>query len=645
MCGIVGKVYVEPGRPVDGDLIARMKHCIRHRGPDDDGTHLRAPAGFGFQRLSIIDLKTGHQPIYNEDDSVVIVFNGEIYNFQELRERLIKLGHVFKTRADTETILHGYEEWGTNIASELRGMFAFAIFDHKNNSLFLARDRTGKKPLYYTHIRRGGPDEALLFASEMKALLADPDVPRNVDISALNHYLSYQYVPHPLSIFEGIKKLPPGSWMHFQNGVEKVERYWRLQYEPKYEVSEERAIEELTARLDEAVKVRLLSEVPLGCFLSGGIDSSAVVAMMRRHIAGDLKTFSIGFREEAFNELPYARQVAEKFETHHEEFIVEPNAIECIGALAWHFDEPFADSSAIPTYYLSKMTRQFVTVALNGDGGDESFAGYARYRGMPVLHKYRRIPKLLRAAAAGPFDIAAEAFSRNAKAELLSYVNRMSLMSEERQYIQCMVFFREYQKSRLFSEKYQNFLNESDADSEGLTESLMRDGTAREMVDKMMYSDIMMYLPGALLPKVDRTTMANSLEGRSPFLDHHLMEFAAKLPGELKFPNRELKGLLKKALAPIFGMEFLNRPKQGFGVPIGEWFRGDLRKLTEDFLFSEKARQRGFFDHKYIRRIFDQHVTHQQNHTHRIWALLMFEAWCRTLLDRSDPLAGPISLG
>jgi asparagine synthase (glutamine-hydrolysing) len=441
MCGIVGKVHVDPACPVDGALIERMKQSVIHRGPDDDGTHLRAPAGLGFRRLSIIDLAGGHQPMSNEDGSVVVVFNGEIYNFVELRERLQALGHVFRTRSDTETIVHGYEEWGTEVASKLRGMFAFAVFDHKDNTLYMARDRTGKKPLFYAHLRPGAPDEALIFASELKALLADPAMDRRVSLAALNHYLTYQYVPHPWAIFEGARKLPPAHWLMFRNGTIRVERYWWLHYEPKHEIPEERAVEETMARLEDAVRVRLVSEVPLGCFLSGGIDSSLVVAMMRRHVTGDLKTFSIGFREAEFNELPYARRVARQFETNHEEFIVEPHALECLGTLAWHFDEPMADSSAIPTYYVAKMTRRHVTVALNGDGGDESFAGYSRYAGHWAFDGWSRIPCPLRRLAQGPLDALARAMPDRARVELLAYVNRCTLMSPQRRYIQSMVFF------------------------------------------------------------------------------------------------------------------------------------------------------------------------------------------------------------
>lgn len=645
MCGIVGKVNRDPRRPVDAELIRKMQRCIVHRGPDEEGTWLEAPVGFGFQRLAIIDLAAGHQPMANEDGSVRVVFNGEIYNFPELREKLLAKGHAFTTHSDTETLVHGWEEWGTDLPRRLRGMFAFAVWDARRRTLFLARDRAGKKPLYWAHLRPGTPDECLLFASELKSILADPLFERSLDLEALSHYLTYQYVPHPWSIFEQARKLPPAHWLLWHDGQVRTERYWSLSYEPKQSLTEEEAVEQTLAELDEAVRIRLMSEVPLGCFLSGGLDSSAVVAMMRRHVTGELRTFSIGFREEAYNELPYARQVAERFATRHEEFIVEPDALECLGALAWHFDEPFADSSAIPTYYLARMTRRHVTVALNGDGGDESFAGYARYNGFPLINRYRRLPRPVRWLANGPLQAASALLPGAVKLELLAWLNQATLESEERLYTQSMVMFRRYQKPRLFAPEHRALLAGPAGDSEALTEAVMTDGAARALVDKMMHADIELYLPGALLPKVDRMTMAHSVEGRSPFLDHKLMEFAARLPAGIKFREGRLKHLLKQAMLRFFPAEFLDRPKQGFGVPIGDWFRGELRELTEEMLLGARARGRGLFDPRYVRRLVDHHMTGRQNNQYRLWTLIMFEAWARTFLDRPDPLAGPVDFG
>lgn len=640
MCGIVGKVNRDAARPVDPEQIALMKRCILHRGPDEHGTFNDGPAALGFQRLAIIDLATGQQPMYNEDRSRVIVFNGEIYNYTELRDELIAHGHQFHTHSDTETILHGYEQWGADVTTRLRGMFAFAIWDKNDRSLFLARDRTGKKPLYWAQLRKGAADECLVFASELKSILADPAAERRVDVTALSHYLTYQYVPHPWSIYEGIQKLPPAHWLRYRDGKVTVQRYWKLDYEPKTDITLEQAMEGTLAQLEEATRIRLMSEVPLGCFLSGGVDSSAVVAMMRRHITGPLRTFSIGFREREWNELEYARQVAKQFSTEHEEFIVEPNALECLGMLAWHFDEPFADSSAIPTYYLSKMTRQHVTVALNGDGGDESFAGYSRYMGFRAFNNYAKVPRLVRHLLSVPTAALTRLLPNNQRADLLAYANRVSLLSEDHVYVQLMVIFRDYQKRQVLGDAYKDTAGA--VDSEALTVMAMQQMAGSAAIDRKMFADIEMYLPGALLPKVDRMTMANSLEGRSPFLDHKLMEFAAHLPAELKFKEGDPKHLLKQALLKIFPREFLYRPKMGFGVPVGEWFRNDLRAMTEELLLSDRARQRGYLDPAFVKRLVTQHVTGQHNHSHRIWSLLMFEAWARTFLDRANLLDGPV---
>lgn len=641
MCGIAGKLWRDPARKVDPEQLRIMQRCIVHRGPDDQGAYINGPVGLGFQRLAIIDVACGQQPMQNDDGSLALVFNGEIYNFPELRQELEGLGHRFRTRSDTETILRGYEQWGTGVAARLRGMFAFAVWNSKDRSLYLARDRVGKKPLFYAHLCQGSPDESLLFASELKSLLADPAVDRLVDEQALSHYLTYQYIPHPWTIYKGLQKLPPAHFLLYRDGKLNIERYWNLQYEPKRNITLEEAAEETLAQLEEATRIRLMSEVPLGCFLSGGIDSSAVVAMMRRHIAGPLRTFSIGFREEAWNELPYARRVAQQFETVHEEFVVEPNALECLGMLAWHFDEPFADTSAIPTYYLSKMTRQQVTVALNGDGGDESFAGYSRYQGFRAFNRYRALPRALRQLLARPAAFAAAALPGNARLDLLAYANRVSLQSEERIYVEMMVIFRDYQKQLLLSKDLRARLGE--LNSEKLTEAVMHEGVAAATIDRRMYADIQMYLPGALLPKVDRMTMANSLEGRSPFLDSKLMEFAAQLPADIKFRDGETKFLLKYALREIFPQDFLYRPKMGFGVPIGEWFRGPLRDFTRDFLLGSTARRRGWFEMSYVEKLVEDHVSGKHAHPHRLWSLMMLEAWARTFLDRPKPLNGPLT--
>lgn len=642
MCGITGKVNRETGRPVDADLIARMKRCILHRGPDEDGTYLQAPVGFGFQRLAIIDISSGHQPMTNEDGSVVVVFNGEIYNFQELRDELLAHGHVFRTQSDTETIVHGYEQWGTGVCERLRGMFAFAIYDHARQRTMLARDRVGKKPLYYAVTNQGGNNEALIFGSELKSLLADPDFPRDIDPVALNHYLTYQYVPHPYSIFREARKLPPAHWLLYEKGSVSLAQYWDLDYLPKQNITPEEAVEGSLAQLDEATRIRLMSEVPLGCFLSGGIDSSLVAAMMRRHTTGELRTFSIGFREEKFNELPYARQVADILDTRHEEFVVEPDALSIIGKLAWHFDEPFADSSALPTWYLSEMTRRHVTVALNGDGGDESFAGYERYRLMPRWEKYARTPALARRAIQGVLGSAAALGIGGNQLKRAAHLNRLTLESADRQYVHFLTYFTTYHKRQLYTPAFMQSLAGETLDSEKLTAWIADEFDMPAVVDRRMKMDILTYLPGALLPKVDRMTMANSLEGRSPFLDHKLMEYAATLPADIKLRDGQLKWILKEAGLQFFSKEFLNRPKQGFGVPIGDWFRGELKDFTRDMLLGDRALARGWFNRAYLETLLNEHNQRTQAHEYRLWALLMLEVWARTFLDQQNPLDGPL---
>jgi len=635
MCGICGKILFDRNKQVSSEEIQAINRMLHHRGPDEEGYYLKGNVALGHKRLSIIDLAGGQQPITNQDDSCVIIFNGEIYNFQELRENLVKKGFAFKTNSDTEVILHLYEEYGEKCVDHLRGMFAFAIWDEKEKKCFMARDRVGKKPIFFALL-----SDRFLFASELKALLMDPAVSRDIDYQALHYYLTFQYVPPTYSIFKDVKKLEPATTLTYQNGRIETNRYWDLHYVPKTDISETDALKKTEAMIDEAVRIRLISEVPLGCFLSGGVDSSAVVAFMRRHITGELKTFSIGFEEETHNELPYARQVAKLFDTRHEEFIVRPDAMDVLPKLVWHFDEPYADSSALPTYYVSKMTRKYVTVALNGDGGDESFIGYERYVGLPRLRKYMSIPKSLRTIAQPLFQALFRIFPNSAFFEKLQYANTFSLYDEGRLYLQMMTIFRDYQKERMYSQRLK-YLSEIDPYLYPL--KYYNDEWAGTSVESKVRSDIMTYLHGALLPKVDRTTMANSLEGRAPFLDQKLMEYAAALPTEIKFGNGALKHHLKKVLKDILPHDLLWRKKQGFGVPVGEWFKKDLHQFTKDILLSEKARSRDLFDMKYIAGIIEDHRSGRQNHHHRLWTLLCLELWFMTFIDRGDLHEGPLS--
>ncbi len=638
MCGICGVFYFDPRRVPDPERVRAMCSVLNHRGPDGDGLEVLGSAALGHRRLSIIDLEHGAQPMFNEDRTVAIVFNGEIYNFRELRRRLEQHGHRFSTdHSDTETIIHLYEEKGERCVEDLRGMFAFAIWDSRRRRLVLARDRAGKKPLYYAVA-----DGALWFASELKALLTIPEIRRTLNPRAVDLYLTHQYVPAPETIYREIKKLPQAHCMTVgADGAVHTERYWQVNYEPKLDIAESNAVHEAEAIVDEAVRLRLESDVPLGCFLSGGIDSSIIVALMRRHVAGTLRTFSIGFEEEEFNELPYARQVAERYETEHHEFTVKEDAAAVFGDLVWYFDEPYADMSAVPTYYLAKMTRQFVTVALNGDGGDESFAGYSRYHELPVVRRWWRIPSLVRRGLIGPGARILSAFApHNPWLQDVRWVNALSLADPARRYVQSLMIFPDELKASLYTPAFAAQLP-----GESALEWMIghyRRTELRTDIDRKLNTDVETYLPGDLLPKVDRTTMAFGLEGRSPFLDHHVMEFAARLPESVKFPAGHLKHLLKEMAKPLLPKGLIERKKHGFACPVGVWFRRDLKNLIHDALLSDRAASRSLFKPRVLKRMVSDHAAGRRDHSHRIWALLSLELWFRTFEDRTDLTSGPI---
>lgn len=639
MCGIAGKIWLAADRPGDAQTVRRMTDLLIHRGPDEGGVKTIGPAALGHRRLSIIDVAGGRQPIANEDGRYHLVFNGEIYNYRELMAGLIERGHRFATRCDTEVIVHLYEEKGPDCVEDLHGMFAFAVWDSRERTLFLARDRVGKKPLYWA---RG--KDCIVFASETKSILLEPSIERRMNPRALAGFLTYQYVPPPASIFEGVEKIEPAAWALIPctgaRGAEpRVKRYWRVGYQPKLKLSDEEAAEAVVEKLDEAVQARLESEVPLGILLSGGVDSSAIVAMARRHVAGSLKTFSIGFDEATYNEAPFARKVAERYETEHEEFTVQADAISVLPKMVWHFDEPFADSSALPTFYLARMTRRHVTVALAGDGGDESFAGYQRYAGLPIVRNYERVPRPLRSMLVSPLAAAgSRIFPRSSFFEKLEVLNSISLADFEHHYIAYLSFFHRGTKQRLWG--LSPDLLKPDAVEWTVDEMHKSDATCD--VDRMMACDIATYLPGALMAKVDRMAMANSLEVRAPFLDHRLMEFAARLPGEQKMPDGNLKGLLKRAMEPYLPREVIYRPKQGFGVPLDAWFRADLNGLLREQLLGDRARARGFFKIATVERLIDEQTTGRARHSHRLWALLVFELWAQTFLDPPSPPSGPL---
>ena len=626
MCGICGKLALDGTTP-QKDLILKMSDTLRHRGPDDEGIYIGKNIGLGHRRLSIIDLSTGHQPLSNEDDTIWIVFNGEIYNFLEIRPNLISRGHRFKTKTDTETVIHLYEEYGVDCVQHLRGMFALAIWDEKKRRLFLARDRIGKKPLCYSFTKN-----SFVFASELKAILEDIDINKEINLEAIHHYLTYQYVPSPLTIFTQIKKLPPGHIMVVEDGkIKRLERYWRPEYTPKTSLSEPEIIESILEILKEATRIRLISDVPLGAFLSGGIDSSATVAMMSQLMDKPVKTFSIGFPEASFNELSFARVIADRFKTEHHEEIVKPDALDILPKIVWHYNEPYADSSCIPTYYLSQMTRQNVTVALNGDGGDEIFAGYERYLAYKLTSYYEKVPKFIRDGILNTLKAFPESSLRQDFIRKAKRFTEVMTEPKERRYIRWLSIFSNEMKERIYSEEMKERMRSIDS-VEMVADSFKRSGTD-DLLDTLLFVDTLNYLPEDLMVKVDIASMAHSLECRSPFLDHKLVEFAASIPSCLKLKGRKTKYILKKALAKILPEEILNRGKMGFGVPLSFWFRRELKDYTQEILLCKKA-DRGYFEQKEIKNLIEEHTSGRTNHSYRIFSLLMLELWHQTFVDK-----------
>src|SRR5262245_6546169 len=625
MCGIAGVISETGGSPES--RLRPMIDAQAHRGPDSWGVWSDEACAFGHRRLSIIDLsEAGRQPMSNARGDIQITFNGEIYNFQRLRRELEGLGHSFRTRTDTEVIIYAYERWGTGCLTKLRGMFAFGIWDLRRRRLFLARDRIGKKPLFYAQFGDRFP-----FASELQGLLADKDVPREVDPPAIDAYLSYGYVPAPHTAFKGVYKLPPAHYLTLDlkpTGFEKrIERYWSLDYEPKLRIDEDEACEALREKMAEAVRLRMISDVPLGAFLSGGVDSSVVVGLMAKLSGAKVKTFSIGFEEAAYDETAHARRIAGRWGTDHHEFIVEPDALSILPKLVRHYGEPYADSSAIPTFYVAQMTRRHVTVALNGDGGDESFAGYERYLANHLAERMRSIPGAAVAARALsrviPDSIDPKSRARRAQ-RFLAVASRP--MADR--YPRWLKTFQDEAKTRLYSPEFSGLLNVHGAGSLNASfDGSMPPYPARHPVDAAMAIDVASYLPYDLLVKVDITSMANSLEARSPFLDHEVMAFAARLPAEMKFRGGRLKSLLKRAFADLLPPENVNRRKMGFGVPVGQWFRGSLRDPLCDALLSPSSLGRGYFREPEVRRLVDEHLERRADHSFQLWNLLMLELW------------------
>lgn len=627
MCGITGFISKNKNLPTAERevLLDKMCRSIIHRGPDEQGTIVKDAASLGMRRLSIIDLKSGQQPIFDCSGNLAIVFNGEIYNYQQLKQDLESRGHKFKTNSDTETIVHAYEEFGTDCVKHLRGMFAFAIYDFAQESLFIARDRVGKKPLFYSKTKGGN----FVFGSELKTLLEHGEIEREIELSALDAYLNFGYVPEEFCIFKNVYKLAPGSFLIYKNGEIRTEKYWDFEYSGVSNVkTEAEFIEILREKIKEAVKIRLISEVPLGAFLSGGVDSSSIVAMMSQISETPVKTFSIGFNEDSFNELKFARMAAKHFNTEHHEFIVTPDLVEIVDDLVWHFDEPFADSSALPTFMVSKMARDFVTVVLSGDGGDELFAGYTRYVTDKKRSGFSSLPKFVRQNVLQKIS---ENLPHGAKGK--NFLYNTSLDAVER-YIDSVSHFNNLNRNELYSAEFRQKLNGEFGKASNLYKEIADSVLSENATDKLLYLDSKTYLPSDILTKVDRMTMATSLEARVPLLDHELLEFVQTIPAELKLKGNETKYIFKKAMEGIVPNEILYREKQGFGVPIGDWINSQLKARIHETLLEKKTLERGYFDENYIKILLDEHTRNRRDHSHSLWILWMLELWHREFVDK-----------
>ena len=634
MCGIAGKFFFDRERRVETELLRAMNRVLAHRGPDDSGIFQDGAIGLAHRRLSIIDLSPGgHQPMANADGTLWITYNGEIYNFRELRAGLEADGVRFRSQSDTEVILALWEREGVECLQRLCGMFAFAMWDARRRTLTLVRDRVGKKPLHYYV-----DDEKVLFASEPKGIFVDPSVRAEPDLDALHHYLTFGYVPSPRSAFRGVRKLSPAHYVEIDERGVRTARYWRLSYRPKLRISEAEACEALRAHLREAVRRRLISDVPLGAFLSGGIDSSAIVALMSEITAGSVKTFSIGFEEAKYNELPWARLVAARYGTDHHELVVKPDAAAILPEIVWHYNEPFADSSAIPTYYLAEMTRQRVTVALNGDAGDENFAGYERYRAHRLTTRWDRVPAPIKRA----LDVGVSMLPRGGDpAGLPRRIRRFWAdrhLDPRRRYGRWMTVFTEAAKADLYTPAFAAATAAVDPIDELLRAYALAD--TPDLLDATLGADVGTYLPDDLLVKVDIASMAHGLEARSPMVDHEFMEFVAVLPSDFKLRRVEKKYLLKRAVRDLVPEGILARPKQGFGVPISAWLKGPLREMLHDSLFSRPSVERGLLEPRALRRLVDEHERGVEGRHPQLWALLMLELWFTRFIDRA-PAAAP----
>lgn len=622
ICGIIGNV--------DKEVLQRMNSLLLHRGPDSEGFYFdKDDAGMAIRRLRIIDLNTGDQPIHNENESVWIVFNGEIYNFKQLRESLIKKGHIFYTQTDTEVIVHLYEDHKEECVNYLRGMFAFAIWDRDERKLFLARDRIGIKPLYYSFL-----NGRFSFASEIKSLLADNNISRKINFSALDKYLTFLYIPAPLTIFEGINKLLPGRTLTLKGGKIEIKRYWQLQFNHQID-SEEGYIEKIKENLNEIIKLHMISDVPLGALLSGGLDSSSIVGLMSKIAGRPIETFSFGFEERfsSYDELEYSKIISELFKTRHHQFIIRPDILRTLPLIVSYLEEPFADSSAILNYFICQEARKFVTVALSGIGGDEIFGGYPRYLGAVASRYYDFLPRSFKSVLKNTANFIPQSRdSRNIGGRLRRFLTSGLLPLEER-YISWISYFNPEMKNSLYTNYFRGLLK--DFDSTSIHTNYLSKIDSQDFLDKISYLDIGTYLPDDLLIMADRMSMANSLELRVPLCDHKLVELLASIPFSEKLKGFKLKSLFKKSLKDLLPAQVLNKRKQGFMVPLAEWLREDLKPYISDVLSEQNIKKRGFFEAKYIQKILNEHFTGRNILTHQIWALFIFELWCMNNIDKS----------
>ncbi len=630
MCGIAGTFLFDRGTDVSRELLENATSVIAHRGPDDHGVWQHGGVGLGSRRLAVIDLtERGHQPMSNEDGTIWIAYNGEVYNFQEIRRELVARGHRFRSETDTETIVHLYEEEGIDAVKRLRGMFAIALWDARQETFYLIRDRLGKKPLfYYQDAKR------LVFGSEIKCILR-AGVAAEPDRDSLHHYLTFGYVPGPWSAFRNIKKLPPAHCLRISQGRVSVERYWRARYSDQRHDSEAVLLDEFRSLLEESTRLRLISDVPLGVLLSGGLDSSAVVATMRTLTNGPIRTFSIGFDQPEYDELAYARQVAQRFDTEHHELVVRPDAVAMVPRLVWHYNEPFADSSAIPSFAVCELARRSVTVALNGDGGDETLLGYDRYFAVMAAAHQEWCPRPIRRTLA---RLAARLPLGSPKSTV--YRARRFGIAMERspleQYESWIQVFDDAAKEELYSSEFS-----AAGRSMRIFESIVAESDAPTLVERITHGDLETYLPDDLLVKMDIASMAHSLEVRSPFLDHHMVEFAARLPLRMKLRRATQKYLLRRLMTGVLPDPVINRRKMGFGVPLERWFRSELREMTYDLLLDSRAVGRGYFKPHVVRRYLDEHTSGVAHHHPRLWTLLMLEAWHRIFIDQPCPPRAP----